>query len=141
MASMALSERLADWYWFCLIKTLNGVAWVFLLAAPAVFGWGCFVFLYQCKLWLKTGVWTHISVFEAIKDFLPNSFLIYMIMEPKDWIGVHRIVMEVLGYSAWWVLICLSALLLGPLVAIGLGIYGSSLELAKLQDQGTIRTS
>jgi tetratricopeptide (TPR) repeat protein len=70
--------------------------------SKAIFNIGLFtilgaigIFVYQCFIWLKTGLWKSIYL-QSLIDFPPNSWF----ANPDSWYGVHKAIIYFLDLGA-----------------------------------------
>lgn len=74
-----------------------------ILAAIPV-GIGMSLVGYQSYMWLKTGMWSDITVSEAL------GLLEIRIFKPTDWVGVQQILDWIGGWSVWMIFMVLGVL-------------------------------
>jgi len=112
-----LSDRMQDWLRDVPTKLRDFLAMGLFYAAGGSFLGGLGLLVYQALFWLKHGTWEPITVFVAIKEFLPARFMFWLV-EPSDWIGMSKLVTYALFCSLWWVLILFAVPLIYCAVAV-----------------------
>lgn len=107
-----------SWAEWSLVKIGRGV----LHTAHMLFWFALCVPLIQVILWLRSGAWPDLSVFNTLSWAFP-AWLIDWLNYPNNWFGLHEIV-------AWFVWNC--PLFIFLLLVAGVWFAGGTLTLASL---------
>lgn len=113
----SLGSKIAEWHWFFLVKTLDALGMGLFYAAGGSLLGGLVILGYQVMFWLRHGTWEPITVFAAVHEFLPATFLLWII-EPSDWVGLSEVVRYALFCSLWWAVMLLAVPLFYCAIAV-----------------------
>ena len=78
-----------------------------------------YIFGHQIYLWFKNGSWEHVSLAVILPPFAETPFCKWLI-NPQDWLGLHRIVS--------WMFVNIPLALVIFLVAIPIVVWGQTIE-------------
>jgi hypothetical protein len=125
-------EKLAEWYWFFLVKTLDAFGrGLFYAAGGSILGGLC-ILGYQVMFWLRHGTWEPITILATLHEFefLSDTLLLW-IARPTDWVGLSEVVGYALSCSLWWVVMLLAV----PLFCCAITVSAEASTLGHLTEK------